>query len=543
MIKTFSRSIFRSFFGRLLKKLKLAQKTLPKNIDLQDKKEFIFFKLNGQACESVYLNLCQNNSFLFNIDVPELKLWNICELKNKIYLKNIDGKIIGEIFIKKGSITMSLYNEEYVLGENYYTINDSFYLSLKNSLKELSKDNEKKTTQIGLSSVCDFFSEEVSSNNAIYYYNKSGPLERKPATPLSCIVGDSTEQTDKWTRIFQSTKDGIPSPDIYLLFLKNAYILNGSLVFTSKKHLIECTRQLGSTLGPYTSFIKKNQSFHKLENESVPNIRFEEAISLDRNKTYFLYGNCHTGFGHHLGQATPSSYFINNLLDLHPSLQNNLVAISRGGISYESFRKELFELSLDKQVECLSLTSGLVRVKNLIIPSTLENYGNHWFALKKLWNSIREKAMKRSTLRNVDFSKYNGIYLSRGGYSRNCINSDEFSRLMTKYRMFQFSPPESLSMIDQIALMSHFKVFIAPYGSGACNILFSMDESHLISNLCSHSDGQVWDYSNCQMMGSDYTYIFSNPINPSASFHERRYKFSTEVYESILQKIALTGDL
>jgi hypothetical protein len=39
------------------------------------------------------------------------------------------------------------------------------------------------------------------------------------------------------------------------------------------------------------------------------------------------------------------------------------------------------------------------------------------------------------------------------------------------------------------------------------------------------------------MMGHDYTYVFSKPIDPSVTFHERQYKFNLEIYEKIIKAL------
>lgn len=429
---------------------------------------------------------------------------------------------------------MLLFGESFVRSHEHHLIDDTLYTSLQSELGELDIN---KNIEIDLNLVKNFIYDDNVTANGILWFNKSGPIKRKSASRLSIVDGDSTEHTEKWEKIFKSTINGLPSPDVYLLFLKDAYLLNGSLIFSKEKSLISCSRQLGATLGPHKTFFSTIQTEHAAGDSFEPKINFKEAISLEDDKLFFLYGNCHLGFGHHLGQATPSAYFINRILEIYPDLQEKMIAIHRGGLSYEEFRKDLYCLSLDKPIDCRSLTSGLYSIKNLIVPSTLENFGNHWFEFKSLFNNIRDRAKAKSTIQKIDFSKYKGIYLSRSGFRRNCTNSKQVSALLKYMHFLEYSPPETLSFVDQMALMSKFKLFVAPYGSGAANILFAKDNSHLISPLCSHSHGQSWDYSNCQMMGHDYTYVFSKPIDPAASFHERQYKFNLEIFENIVKTL------
>ena len=508
------------------------------------KGEYIFESL-AQKVKVIYIYLSEEGKvnqdieypglgrISFNIDYPEIKGWDYDTKLKRIILKNIDGVKKGEIIEQNNQIRMVLHGEEFVECKKHYRIDDAFYNSLKQEVREL---RVVKNTEIDFAEIKSFIYDKKPSSDGIMWFNKSSPIERKSSSPMSVVDGESTEYTEKWEKVLKATNNGLDSPDIYLLFLKDAYILNGSLVFSSEKRLVKCTRQLGATLPPHKSFYPNFESDTLLK-ASRHSINFKEAISLEDDKIFFLYGNCHWGFGHHLGQATPSAYFINQIIEKYPELQQKIIAIHRGGLSCEEFRKDLYSLSLNKPIECRSLTTGLYHMKNLIVPSTLENMGNHWFELKSLWNNIRDKAKSKSTISKIDFQKYRGIYLSRSGYNRNCTNSNEFSRLLKDLKFFEYSPPGTLSFVDQITLMSKFNLFVAPYGSGACNILFGDENSHLISNLCSCSDGQSWDYSNCQMMGHNYTYVFSKPIDPSVTFHERQYKFNLEIYEKIIKAL------
>jgi hypothetical protein len=500
----------------------------------ESKGEYVFQSLVTKN-KLIYLNLCEDGGIQFNIDCPEIKKWEYDENLKKVILKNIDGLNIGEISELNNQTALLLNGERYVQSRTHYQVDDAFYDSIKEDLREL---HINKCTEIDFASIKSFINDKKSIRDGILWFNKSSPIKRKSSSPLSIVDGETTEYTEKWQKTLNATNNGLTSPNIFLLFLKDAYILNGSLVFSRGERLVKCTQQLAATLGPHTSFYPAaaRNSMHS-EHEYRPEINFKEAIRLEDDKIFFLYGNCHWGFGHHLGQATPSAYFINRIVEKYPELQQKIIAIHRGGLSSEEFRKDLYCLSLDKAINCRSLTSGLYRIKNLIVPSTLQNMGNHWFKLKSLWNNIRDKAKSKSTFSKIDFQKYRGIYLSRSGYNRNCINANEFSRLLKDLKFFEYSPPETLSFVDQIALMSKFNLFVAPYGSGACNILFGDEKSHLISNLCSYSNGQIWDYSNCQMMGHDYTYVFSRPIDPSVTFHERQYKFNLEIYEKIIKTL------
>jgi hypothetical protein len=488
---------------------------------------FVFFKENGTDLDSFYLNLTEDGKIFWNIDCPEIVEWAKETRGEKILLLDKNKNIRAFIYNECSNTFLEWQNEKYQLQRNLIEINDNWYEKEKAKLSELPLKYQQEININNLKNLRQAFESKVS----VHWYNHAGFVQRKPATNLSFRECEETEMTKKWENIFNLKNGGLPSPNIYLLFLKDAYILNGSIVLDSNLRLVSCTRQLGATLAPYTNFLKYHEKPTSIFDKLLRYKKEGKIKRLTEDKLYFLYGNCHTGFGHHLGQVTPSSFFLNDLCAKFPNERNRLVNLYRGGTSYEPFRNGIYELGLDFSVPWISLTNGAVFVKELIIPSTLENFGNHWFELKSLYKKISIRAAECSPIAKIDCSMFNGIYLARDGFLRNCVNSEAFSKFMRKIGFFYYCPPESLNIYDQIALMSHFDLFFSSYGSGANNIVFGKDNSHLIQPLCGLTDGQSWDYSSAQMMGADYTYAFIKPINPEAPFHEKKFYFNIELFE------------
>ena len=508
-------------------------------------REFVFRRADASdsSYNNIYVHLCSNGTLFWNIDIPFVAKWSyLNSYEPVVILKDKSDREVGRLdFFADSATAMTLGGRSYVQ-----------VMQPTKFWPDTARSFEDGWPRVDMSSIYSLpdwdilsglnLDEEIS----ICWFNRASPVLRKPASPFSRIFGKSSETTKKWEAIFNLRNGGLPSPDVFLLYLKDAYVLNGSIVFTRSGRLVGCTEQLGLTLGPWTNYCSKNPDDSDelrflrniIDDPNAACSRDSSIPVLDDSIHYFLYSTCHTGFGHHLGQSTVSSFFLNLFIERDPSLAHSLVSLYRGGLSYESFRSALYELSLDQSIKVQSHTNGLVRVPRLVIPSTLANYGNHWMNFGPLFKAIRDRARLRSSIAEIDIPLlYKGIYLSRRGYRRGCSNADAVSALLNKAGFLEYSPPGSFTLIDQIALMSHFRAVFSSYGSGANNILFSGDDSHLIQPLCSASDGQSWDYSSAQMVGADYTYIFFPPDVPTASFHERSYTYDLECIGDIIDKV------
>ena len=128
-------------------------------------------------------------------------------------------------------------------------------------------------------------------------------------------------------------------------------------------------------------------------------------------------------------------------------------------------------------------------------------------------------------------------FICREEASVEVLLTDQFSSFMKDKGFFEYTPPGSLNLVDQIALLSRFGLVFSQYGSGAMNILFAKNNAHLVQPLCSMADGQSWDYSCAQIVGADYTYMFMPPDNPDANYFERRYTYDIEGIGNILDSI------
>ena len=503
-----------------------------------------FFRYEDTPSTSLnhlYVQICDDGKLNWNIDIPFISKWRFSKVSvDNLELLDQTNRVVGEI--------------KQVHQEAYMKIGSMIYLQTRDPIL-FSPENGSFLAddwpQLNIPDLPSFTSDQIDQplsfceESSICWLNKFSAVNRKPVTSYSKVFGSPTEETRKWETIFGLHQGGLPSPDIYLLYLKDAYVLNGSLVFTSSGLFVGCTQQLGLTLGPYTigssSIPEQTDEFRflksLLEDSNVADKEQSSIPCLSQDQIHFLYSTTHGGFGHHLGQCTVSSYFLNRINQFNPDVSAKIKCLFRGGLSYESFRAPLFNLSLDANYETLTLPNGLVRVPKLVVPSSLTSWGNHWHGFGSLFHKIRDRATAKSTIADLDLSDYKGIYLSRRGFSRGTSNQDQFSSFMKDKGFFEYTPPGSLNLVDQIALLSRFGLVFSQYGSGAMNILFAKNNAHLVQPLCSMADGQSWDYSCAQIVGADYTYMFMPPDNPDANYFERRYTYDIEGIGNILDSI------
>lgn len=508
-------------------------------------RHFVFKSIDSpsQTLDTIYIALKEDGSLWWNIDIPSISNWKVSNNATHIQLLRNSTEVAGLIFVNAKPTTMYLHGCHYIEVINPVNFNPESAKPIIDAFQRLDLNSIYAHPDGDILAGLKF--EEHTS---ICWFNKNQEVPRKPASHLSRVVGETNEITKKWETIYGGSRGLYGSPDVYLLYLSNAYVLNGSLVFTSTGKFVGCSEQLGLTLAPWSNHassglaetdemrflagLRDGTSVNEALASKIP-VKYED-------KTCFLYSLAHTGFGHHLGQSTPSSYFLNSLFDQLPTSLDNFLCLFRGGLQYESFRRPLFELSLSRTLPVDSLTRGLVRIPRLLVPGTLVNYGNHWRGLKGLYRSIRDKAVSQSTISSLNLrGAYKGLYLSRRGFARGCTNQEEISAIMSDCGFLEYVPPGSLPLVDQIALISQFKIIFAPYGSGANNVLFAQDEAHLIQPLSTASDGQSWDFASALIVDADYTYLFFDPDDPAKPFHSRSFTYNPDVIREVVATLTL----
>ncbi len=147
-----------------------------------------------------------------------------------------------------------------------------------------------------------------------------------------------------------------------------------------------------------------------------------------------------------------------------------------------------------------------IQAKRLIVPSIIEGSRAQDWAVKFL----RQVFLK--DLHNSHKSERENIYISRKYASRRrIVNEEEVANLLERYgfrRVFL----ESMSIVEQAALLRRAKNIVSPHGGGLTNIIFSQPGTKLIEIFSPYYINTVyWEISNqCQL---DYYYLMGKDFD------------------------------
>jgi hypothetical protein len=97
------------------------------------------------------------------------------------------------------------------------------------------------------------------------------------------------------------------------------------------------------------------------------------------------------------------------------------------------------------------------------------------------------KSQNKLLVKNIDLNKYDitneRVYISREKASvRRVLNEDQIISLLRKYN-FNILQMEDYSWIQQVQMISHSKIIVAPHGAGLSNILFLKNKAHILELL------------------------------------------------------------
>lgn len=121
--------------------------------------------------------------------------------------------------------------------------------------------------------------------------------------------------------------------------------------------------------------------------------------------------------------------------------------------------------------------------------------------------------IKENPLKN-NFNKK--IFISRKHASfRRIINEDEVFALFEKIGFERYNL-EDLSLIEQIVLLHHAEIIIAPHGAGLVNLLFAQPHTKVIELFQQHEDDTYWYLS--QVMGLHHTCIKTTDFKPDGGY-------------------------
>ena len=298
---------------------------------------------------------------------------------------------------------------------------------------------------------------------------------------------------DKITHWNYRQKQTVTDPATYVMELKDCRVYDDGIVITPDNLMFGGVSQFIEA-GEYIKDLTHHPIFSKKELPPLKKVKGTVAV---------LSAPSGRGYYHWMFDVLPRIQLLRNagydLNKIDKFLVNNY--ISRFHI------ETLNMIGIPRNKIMESQYNPHIKAEKLIVPSLVGDTGS---IPKYACDFLRREFLPKIT-RNKNHSKR--IYVNRGQVvHRRVTNEPQIVEVLKKYG-FESVALETMSLLEQIALMASAEVIIAPHGAGLTNIVFSEPGTKIIEFLHPGAvNVMYWTIS--ADMGYQYYYLLSEGEAP-----------------------------
>jgi len=332
----------------------------------------------------------------------------------------------------------------------------------------------------------DFKNSAVKGNLAFVTAFKEVSAPKKIQRPLPVTI----DKTVHWNYLKKQT---VTDPATYVMELKDCRVYDDGIVITPDNLMLGGVSQFIEA-GEYIKDLTQHPIFTKTELPPLKKVKGTVAV---------LSAPSGRGYYHWMFDVLPriqllreagydldkiDKFLVNNYISRFHIETLNMIGIPRNKIMESQYNPH-------------------IQAERLLVPSLVGDTGS---IPKYACDFLRNEFLPKIT-KNNNHSKR--IYVNRGQVvHRRVTNEAQVVELLQQYG-FESIALETLSLLEQIALMASAEVIIAPHGAGLTNIVFSEPGTKIIEFLYPGAvNVMYWTIS--ADMGYKYHYLLSEGEAP-----------------------------